>query len=86
MFNFTVGTFLALTLTESFVLLLDTFDQEPMGDERYVLMQIVYGDGNVAAVTAKLDVGVTGQHKVQAQIGYGTTVQIERFNLMINNI
>lgn len=73
-----------LTFTERLVLLLYALDQEPMRHQRYVLMEIVDGDGNVTTAAAQLDVCVSGQHKVEAQIGDRAAIQVERFNLICN--
>lgn len=70
-----------LTFPQCLKLARNALDQEPVRHQRNVLVQVVDGDGRVAATPAQLNVRMAGQHKVQAQVRDRAAVQIQSVNL-----
>lgn len=62
-----------------------TFIEEPVRDERDVVVQVVCGDGQVAAAAAQLRAAVTRQDEVQPQLLDRTPVQLQRRYLQAQN-
>lgn len=54
-----------------------TLIEQPMSNEINVIVQVVRGDGQVAAAASQLRAAVTRQDEVQAQLLDRTAIQLE---------